>query len=115
MGFDHNKLDVYRPSIQFVVLADAITGELPRGRAYLVDQLNRASASIPLNVAEGAGEFASAEKLRFYRMARRSATECAAILDVCNELRLVDAARFEAGHEMLRRIVSMLVAMSRRS
>jgi hypothetical protein len=33
-------------------------------------------------------QFARKEKARFYRMARRSATECAAILDVVNELEL---------------------------
>jgi len=31
-------------------------------------------------------EFARREKARFYRMARRSATECAAILDIVQEL-----------------------------
>ena len=52
---DHEKLDVYHFAIQFVVLADEIVESLPRGRAYLVDQLRRAGSSIPLNIAEGAG------------------------------------------------------------
>ena len=69
--FDHERLNVYR----FVVLADEIVANLPRGRAYLADQLRCAGSSIALNIAEGAGEFAVAEKVRFYRMAKRSAME----------------------------------------
>jgi len=84
MGYylDHEKLDVYRFAIQFVVLAEEIVEALPRGRTYLADQLRRAGSSIPLNIAEGAGEFMPTEKARFYRMAKRSATECSSILDI---------------------------------
>ena len=83
--FAHERLDVYRVAIEFLGVSDEIASELPRGRAYLtlVDQLRRASLSVTLNVAEGAGEFAPADKARFYRMARRSGTECVAILDAC--------------------------------
>ncbi len=35
---------------------------LPRGRAFLADQLRRAASSIALSIAEGAGEFAAADK-----------------------------------------------------
>ena len=80
--FDHEKLDVYRAAIAFVVLVDEMITNLPRGRAYLADQLQRAASSIPLNIAEGAGEYSGNEKIRFYRIAKRSATECASILDI---------------------------------
>lgn len=50
--------------------------------------------SIPLNMAEGAGEYAIDEKSRFYRMAKRSATECASILDVCRKLQLLDEQKY---------------------
>jgi hypothetical protein len=49
--FDHEKLDVYVAAIDFVALADEIVEHLPRGRAYLADQLQRAATSIPLNIA----------------------------------------------------------------
>ena len=75
-NFDHKKLDVYRVSIEFVALADNIVEQLPSGRSYLVNQLRRAALSIPLNIAEGAGEFCQNDKARFYRIALRSATEC---------------------------------------
>ena len=109
--FTHERLDVYRTAIEFLVLAEEIASSLPRGRAYLADQLRRAATSIPLNVAEGAGEFAPADKARFYRFARRSATECAAILDVCRLLRLAGQAQLVQARELLYRIVAMLTAL----
>jgi len=111
--FDHEKLDVYQRAVDFVVVADGIVENLPRGRAYLADQLHRAATSIPLNIAEGAGEFASAEKARFYRMAKRSATECAAILDVCKRIDLVTPGTQNEARGLLLRIVSMLTKLSK--
>ena len=86
--FEHERLDVYKAAIELLVLADAVAATLPRGRGYLADQLRRAASSISFNIAEGAGEFASDEKARFYRMARRSAIESAAIFDACRVLSL---------------------------
>src|ERR1700722_15053135 len=112
---DHEKLTVYQVAIEFVVLADVIIEHLPRGRAYLSDQLQRAGLSIPLNIAEGAGEYSIDEKARFYRMAKRSATECAGILDVCQRLKLLDEERYALGRELLIRVVSMLVKMAHKT
>ena len=111
--FDHEQLDVYRRALDFVVAANVIRQQLPQGRAALADQLDRASVSIVLNIAEGAGEFAVREKARFYRMARRSATECAAILDVATRLDLVRPAQIGPAKNLLRRIVAMLVALGK--
>ncbi len=109
--FDHEKLDVYRAAIQFVATADSVVEGLPRGRSYLADQLLRAATSIPLNIAEGAGEYSLKEKARFYRIARRSATECAAILDVCETLELVESKELTGPSELMMRIVAMLVGL----
>ena len=112
--FDHEKLDVYQAAIEFIALVGDLVEYLPRGKSYLSDQLQRAGTSIPLNIAEGAGEFSGNEKARFYRMAKRSATERAAILDVCKRLELVDPTRFQTGRSLLIRIVSMLTKMTRK-
>jgi four helix bundle protein len=109
---DHEKLHVYQVAIEFVILADEVIEHLPRGRAYLSDQLHRAALSIPLNIAEGAGEYAIDEKARFYRMAKRSATECSSILDVSQRLQLIEEKRYMKGRELLIRIVSMLIKMA---
>ena len=109
--FDHEKLEVYKASIEFVAAANKVVQSLPRGKTYLVDQLQRAAASIPLNIAEGAGEFSPKEKARFYRIARRSANECAAILDVCVSLDLVSPDDISEPREILVQIVAMLVGL----
>jgi four helix bundle protein len=87
---------------------------LPRGHAHLAEQLHRAATSICLNVAEGAGEFSVPDKLRFYRMAKRSATECAAILDLLERLTGGEPIRFAEGRDLLVRLVSMLTKMALR-
>ena len=110
---DHEKLDVYQASIDLVVLIDQVVEHLPRGRGYLADQFQRAALSVPLNIAEGAGEYSSSEKGRFYRMAKRSATECAGIFDVCLRLQLIDEEQHKKGRELLIRVVAMLTKMAR--
>ena len=109
--FDHERLDVYQAAIAFVILTNEILENLPRGKAYLADQFQRASSSILLNIAEGAGELSVNEKIRFYRMARRSATECAGILAIIQCLELAKTEFQSKGRELLLRIVSMLSKM----
>ncbi len=111
--FDHEKLHVYQAAIEFVVLTESIVMQFPKGRGYLVDQLQRACSSVALNIAEGAGEFSTNEKIRFYRMARRSATECASILDICTHLNLINEKMGLKSRDLLFRIVSMLTKMVR--
>jgi four helix bundle protein len=111
--FDHEKLDVYNAAVDFVAISHRILSTLPPGHGDLADQLRRAATSIVLNIAEGAGEFSKAEKARFYRIARRSGTECAAVLDVVVRLELATRAHCEPARELLLRIVSMLTKMVR--
>jgi four helix bundle protein len=111
--FHHEKLDVYKAAIELIILIEAVVEGLPRGRAYLADQLQRAGTSVPLNIAEGAGEYSSNEKIRFYRMARRSATECAGILDVGRRLQIIEELNYSKARELLIRIVAMLTKMAK--
>jgi four helix bundle protein len=111
--FDHERWDVYRASLEMIIVIKDIVEALPRGNAYLADQLQRAGTSVPLNIAEGAGEYSTSEKVRFYRMAKRSATECSSILDVCKQLQLISEDLYTQGRSLLLRIVAMLTRMSR--
>jgi four helix bundle protein len=111
--FDHERLDVYTAAVDFVALAHGIRSTFPTGEGDLADQLRRAGTSIVLNIAEGAGEFSKPEKARFYRIARRSATECAAVLDVAVRLEFATRPRCEPARDLLLRIVSMLTNMVR--
>lgn len=113
--FDFEKLDVYQAAIEVVVLIDKITESFPKGRAYLTDQLQRAGTSIALNIAEGAGEFSINEKSRFYRMAKRSATETAAILEISKRSNIIDEEHYHSARELLIRIVMMLTKMAQKT
>jgi four helix bundle protein len=112
MELDHERLDVYHLALDFLVMANGIIEALPRGRSHLADQFTRASTSIVLNVSEGAGKLSKPDKRRYYLTARGSATESAALLDVCMRLELIDRARHQAGKDMIVRIVSMLIRLA---
>lgn len=113
--FDHEKLDVYQTAVDWVALAQEIVQAMLDGKGHgpLAGQLQRAASSITLNIAEGAGEFSGAEKARFYRIAKRSATECAAILDVAHRRSCVAEEHFTKGRSLLLRVVGMLVKLTR--
>jgi four helix bundle protein len=81
----------------------------------LTDQLQRAGTSISLNIAEAAGEFSPNEKSRFYRMAKRSGTETAAILDVAKQLDIVHDDNYQKGRELLIRIIMMLTKLAQKT
>ena len=101
-------LDVYRLALEFQLHAVDL---VPRGQANLRDQLERASVSIALNIAEGAGRRSPADKARFYSMARGSATESAAILDILRLRRITPLEQCSRGRRLLVRIVQMLTRL----
>jgi four helix bundle protein len=107
------KLDVYQTAVRLLPLASAIADSLPPRYAALGDQLRRASLSIPLNIAEGSGKSTGPDQRRFYAMARGSAMECAAILDACSALALIERPRTEEVDPLLLSIVQMLSKMCR--
>ena len=111
--FEHERLDVYALALDFIARAQTLSRRIPKGNGELAEQLRTAASSVGLNLAEGAGEFARSDKARFYRMARRSAAECAAILDVAQCLGAPGAA-CEAGREQLRRIGAMTTKLIQR-
>ena len=111
--FDHEKLDVYREAISFCAwvgeFLDSITA-----KTAAKDQLDRASTSIPLNIAEGNGKFSQRDRARFLEMARGSALESAACLDVLVARRLTQADKITPPKEQLARIVQMLIGLLKR-
>jgi four helix bundle protein len=108
--FDHEKLNVYQEAIRFVAWSDALLTTIPKSLA-VHDQLDRAATSIPLNIAEGNGKYTAADRCRFFDIARGSALECDACLDVLvakGQLNDIDQ-----GKASLAQIVSMLVGLIR--
>lgn len=108
--FDHEKLKVYQRSLDFVVFVEGILSKLSGG-VSAKDQLDRASTSISLNIAEVNGKFTSKDRCRFFDIARGSALESAAVLDVLVRRKKVDPDLAREGKAMLLEIVSMLVGL----
>jgi four helix bundle protein len=112
MVLDHERLDVYHLALDFLVFANDVIESLPRGRGHLADQFTRASMSVVLNIAEGAGKTSKPDKRRYYLTARGSATESAALLDVCAKLKVLNEGGHRSGKEMIVRMVSMLIRLA---
>jgi four helix bundle protein len=108
--FDHEKLRVYQHAISFIAWAEPILESLPKSLAVR-DQLDRAATSTPLNVAEGNGKFTPADRCRFFDIARGSALESAACLDVLVAKKRVRGEEVQAGKQLLVDVVSMLVGL----
>jgi four helix bundle protein len=110
--FDHEKLEVYQASLSFIAWLEPVLQRLPKSLA-VTDQLDRASTSIPLNIAEGNGKFTKADRCRFFDIARGSALESAAALDVLVAKGRCSGEELSSGKDRLSSIVSMLVGLIR--
>jgi four helix bundle protein len=108
--FDHEKLDVYQQSLEFVGWTESLLATIT-AKAAVRDQLDRASTSIPLNIAEGNGKFSIKDRCRFLGIAYGSALERAAALDVLVVKKLATAQAVEEGKARLKSIVSMLIGL----
>ncbi len=108
MQLDHEKLDVYKVSMEFVRYTADIVSGLKGNYRNARDQLIRSSQSIPLNIAEGNGKRSSADRKRFFGIARGSAMESAATLDVLVAVGACTKEQIEPGKALVVRIVSML-------
>jgi four helix bundle protein len=108
--FDHEKLRVYQESLKFIVVVQDLFEQIPK-RMAVYDQLDRASTSIALNIAEGNGKFTEKDRCRFFDIARGSALECAACLDVLAARNVLSQDEIEEAKERLMGIVSMLVGL----
>src|SRR5215831_9447588 len=112
--FDHEKLEVYSEAIAFIAwLSALLEGTLRVGDVK--DQLDRASTSIPLNIAEGNGKYAPKDRCRFFDIAHGSALECAAGLDVLVAKKKLQPEEICPGKEHLQKIVRMLMGLIKRN
>ncbi|MFO0966797.1 MAG: four helix bundle protein [Gemmataceae bacterium] len=112
--FNHERLEVYREAISFISwLSPLLESQTRLGDVR--DQLDRASTSIPLNIAEGNGKFAPKDRCRFFDIAHASALECAAALDVLVAKGKGTVEQIRPGKENLQKIVRMLIGLIKRN
>jgi four helix bundle protein len=114
MTFDHEKLDVYRVALECVAWSFDLCKRLSGTNRHARDQLLRSSQSVPQNIAEGNGKRSLADRQRFFEIARGSALESAASLDILAVCGAISIDEADAGKRVLHRIVSMLTRMTER-
>ena len=113
--FDHDRLKVYRLSIEYVASSFAIAKKLNGCHRHARDQWLRAAQSIPLNIAEGNGKRSLKDRSRFLDIGRGSALECVTIQDILAATDGLDDDHHAELKRMLHRVVSMLTRLIARS
>ena len=82
MKFLFEDLLVYQKAMIVAKLILRLTSGAPKGTASLVDQLRRASMSIPANLAEGCGRWHPNDRKQFFWIARGSVNECIVFIEL---------------------------------
>jgi four helix bundle protein len=108
--FDHEKLTVYQRALEFIEWVTPLLEELPKSVA-VQNQLDRASTSIVLNIAEGNGKFGPADRFKYFDIARGSTVECAACLDVLVRKKKCSLEQTMPGKSLLHEVVAMLMGL----
>ena len=107
IGFDHEKLLVYQKSLQFIEwLSNNI--DCANYKIPIINQLDRASISILLNIAEGNSRTTSNDKCRYFDISRASAMECAACLDILFVKKIINETINQTGKKYILEIVSII-------
>ena len=107
--FDHEKLIVYQRALEVVSFFEMIF-EKGIGSSYK-GQLERASSSFTLNIAEGNRKFTSKDRCNYFDIARGSALECASGLDIQFIKKKISEEELNKGKSLLKEVVSMLVGL----
>lgn len=108
--FDHEKLKAYQQAIQFVAWVTPLIDQLEKSKSVR-EQLDRASTSIPLNIAEGNAKFSMKDRCRYLDIADGSAVECAAALDVLVAQKRLTSDDVREGKLILKQIVSLVMGL----
>ncbi len=112
----HNfsKLKVYHRALGLTHLVRRVTSSFPSDELYgLTSQFRRASYSVVLNIAEGAGSHTQKEFARFLQIALRSCYECLGCLDIARTNQLLDSFSTAEAEAEIKEIISMLVGLQR--
>lgn len=107
--FDHEKLKVYQLALKFNELAYNVCRRIPK--SDIRDQLDRASNSIVLNIAEGNGKYSKKDRCRYFDISMGSTLESAACLDILFVKKIITEEERYRGKEILNDIVAMLIGL----
>lgn len=108
----YKDLIVWQKAIVLVKEIYKVTQSFPRTEVYgIVDQMRRASISIPSSIAEGSGRNTGKELARFYSIAYGSALELETQLIISQELEFASCEELQPCFELLEEVSKMLRVM----
>ena len=113
MGFDFEKLNVYKEAVDFSDEVYSLNMNFSKGVVFwIVVQMRRASLSVSLNIAEGSGR--SKREFRVYlKRARASLYECIPLLDLCLRQGFIDPETHHYHYDRVNHLAKLLSALIR--
>jgi len=88
----HKQLDVWQSAMRFVSALYLLTKQFPSDERFgLTNQIQRASVSIPSNIAEGSARQSNKEYIQFLYIALGSAAEVETQLLIARDLGYTDS------------------------
>jgi four helix bundle protein len=114
MVFAFEELHVYRKALDFSAMVIGIIDEIdtPRKHYRLIEQLEAACTSVPMNIAEGKGRHSKKEFKQFLFVARGSLYETIAMLQIFRKKSWLDTTKYEALYteaEEINKMISGLI------
>ncbi len=108
MAFMFENLEVYQKAVDLAEQIISLTEQFPKGFYFLTDQLNRASLSISLNIAEGNGRFTKNDRKHFFIIARGSTQECIPLLEIAKRKQFITTQKVINLRDQLEIIAKMI-------
>ena len=112
LDLKHKQLAVYKEIRSLIKEAYLITKLLPdEERFNMVSQIQRASLSVKLNLAEGSSRKSVAERNRFFEISRGSIVEIYAVVETAVDLSYIDEKSLENFGNLLNKCFAMISKM----
>jgi four helix bundle protein len=109
----HQKLDLWRRAIDFVVAIYRLTEQFPKEEKFgLTSQLRRAAVSVAANVAEGAARTSTKEFRQFLSHSQGSASEVGTELLIALRLKYLSETDFKSLDKELDDVGRMITGLS---
>ena len=110
----HKQLDAWKLSMDLVIDVYRQTDSFPNREKYgLIDQIRRATISIPSNIAEGAARHTKKEFINYLYIAQGSLSELDTQVELAAHLNYLDGKSQNALDEKMRRIDKLITGLIR--
>ena len=113
MKFSFEDLTVWQKSVDFAKAVIDLAEKIDSGRKHyrLIEQLESASTSIAMNIAEGKGRYSKKEFIQFLYIARGSLFETITLLVIFNKKKWINKMQLEAIENLGEEVNKMLSSL----